>query len=441
MSKNLDVIIIGTGTAALCAAAEVRRKTENFIIVSNGHYGTTCIRSGCMPSKTLINAANEIFAYKALSRFGLKTAELEIDSDYIMQYVRNMREHFLGHIIKTTKDFSSYIIEGEVKFLSPNEIKLNGQVYKARSIILATGSRPRIPEYLSNFSQYIITTDDLFEYKKLPQSIAVIGTSILGIEMAQCFSRLGIKTDAYGPSAPIGCLTDPAVSEYAIGHLRREFHIYNKKPVVEISGGRLLVNNLPTEKLFVAGHRIANLEGLGLEDLGVYNQGAPIIDFNPKTMQVKNLPIFVAGDVKLGRSILNEACKEGKIAGKNAVADKIQAYKRKTPMEICYTNPAMATVGQSFAELQNQEIKIGSTVYDDQGRAKIMGANKGIVRIYTDVSKKILGAELFAPQGEHLAHMLAWLIARKTTINEALDLPFYHPTIEEGLQSAFKDVA
>lgn len=293
-----------------------------------------------------------------------------------------------------------------------------------------------------NWKNSIITSDDLFELKDLPKSIAVYGLSILGAEIAQCFSRLGIKTYGYMDINCVGCLSDSNISNYALKTLSKEIEIIYSPPQIKLQNNKLTINQKKVEKIFVATSRKANLDNMNVEEIGIRKENMAIANFNPETMQVEDQPIFIAGDVKTERSILHEAVIEGKIAGKNAVADEIKSYPRKTRLEICYTDPIIAIAGQSFRELEDKEIIIGSGQFDNQGRAKIMGVDQGKIHIYAGKSdRKILGAEIFAPQGEHLAHLLAHLIQNNTTIEQALNLPYYHPTLEETIKSAFEDLS
>jgi dihydrolipoamide dehydrogenase len=130
---------------------------------------------------------------------------------------------------------------------------------------------------------------------------------------------------------------------------------------------------------------------------------------------------------------------EGKIAGYNATHE-IKHFRRRTPLQIVHTDPVIAIAGKSWEELEPEAVVVGKTTYNDQGCAKIMSKASGIVHIYADKeSHRLLGAELFAPAGEHLAHQLAWLIDRQVTVQDGLELPYYHPSLEEGLRTALEN--
>lgn len=156
-------------------------------------------------------------------------------------------------------------------------------------------------------------------------------------------------------------------------------------------------------------------------------------------MQVGSLPIFIAGDVNADRPVLHEAADEGRIAGFNSVQEHPHCFQRRTPLTIVFSEPNVAMVGQSFAALKDRNIALGEARFDNQGRAKVMAERAGILRVYGDKADgRLLGAELAAPRGEHLAHLLAWAIQKDMTVFEMLQLPFYHPVIEEGLRTALR---
>jgi len=158
-------------------------------------------------------------------------------------------------------------------------------------------------------------------------------------------------------------------------------------------------------------------------------------------MQIENYPLFIAGDVNKKRALLHEAADEGRIAAYNAL-HPIQCFKRRTPLRIIFTEPNIVIVGKGYKELDSDDFVTGEVDFSDQGRAKIMHHNQGLLRIYG--SKKdgtLLGAEMIAPDGEHLGHLLAWSIEQQLTVFDLLKMPFYHPVLEEGMRTALRDLS
>ena len=120
----------------------------------------------------------------------------------------------------------------------------------------------------------------------------------------------------------------------------------------------------------------------------------------------------------------------------------VTAHVRRTPLAIAFTDPQMALIGKRYADLPANEIEVGEVSYNTQGRARVMGQNRGLIRIYAErACCVLLGAELFGPRVEHLAHLLAWAVQQRLSVREVLEMPFYHPVLEEGLQTALRDLA
>ncbi len=218
--------------------------------------------------------------------------------------------------------------------------------------------------------------------------------------------------------------------------------------IIGENGNRLTVGcdheNWDVDRVLVAVGRRPALGGLGLENLGVKLDGRGLPPFNENTFQIENLPVFIAGDANGLRPVLHEAADEGRIAGYNAMAKEVTCFQKRVYLGITFSEPNIAVIGESYKSLSrgNTDFVIGESDYERQGRAIIMGQNEGKVRLYAGkTDSRILGAELIAPHGEHLAHLIAWAIGYGTRAVDMLSMPFYHPVLEEGLRSALSQAA
>ena len=447
MSQPLDVIILGAGSAGLAALREVRKRTDHWRIVNDGPWGTTCARVGCMPSKMLIEAANAYHARRALHTFGIEGADaLRVDLPAVLRRVRALRDDFVAGTLAAT-DAGERAISGHARLLDAQRVEVNGQVHTARRIIIATGSRPIVPEDWLAFGDRILTTDTLFEQPTLGPRVAVIGLGPLGVEIAQALARLGVEVMAFATGKTVAGLSDPAINDALLARLKDEFivNVGDKAELREVAGGIQVTNGSATvvvDQVVAAMGRRPNLEHLGLDTLGVAldDKGRPPID--PCTLQVGDLPVFIAGDADGDRPLLHEAADEGHIAGLNALAPTPRGFARRTPLAITFSQPQAAVVGQRHADLPEGQWVGGTVDFARQGRARVAQCNHGRLNVYAEHgSGRLLGAELCAPAGEHLAHLLALAIGQQMTVAGLLGMPFYHPVLEEGLRTALRDAA
>lgn len=448
MGQGKDVIIIGAGTAGLSALRQVRKRTDNFLLINDGPYGTTCARVGCMPSKALIEAANAFHRRQAFEAFAIRGSEhLQIDVPGVLRRVRALRDKFVAGVLKATQELGEKNLAGRARLLGPNRVEVNDQQFDARSIIIATGSRPIIPKPWKAFTERILTSDNLFEQQDLPRRIAVIGLGVIGVEIAQALSRLGIEVTAFESGRQLAGLNDPQVNAAFLKHLQEEFacHLGSDAQVTVTADGLLVKNQeheIEVDRILVAIGRQSNIDGLGLENLGVALDQRGMPPFDPTTMRIAELPVFLAGDVNGQVPVLHEAADEGHIAGLNATRETCHCFTRRTPLAIVFSDPNVAMVGQRFEEVAASSAIIGEADFKTQGRARTAEKNKGLMHIYAEKSSgRLLGAEMCVPAAEHMVHLLALAIERNLTVWELLRLPFYHPVLEEGLRGALRQLA
>lgn len=448
MDEIFDVIIVGAGSAGLAALREVEKRTSNFVIINDGPWGTVCARVGCMPSKTLIEAANAFHRRGTFDEYGIRgTEHLTLDIPAALRRVRRLRDSFVASTLKATSALGARAISGRARLLGVGKLEVNGQKLRARSIIIATGSHPVVPAPWQAFGKQILTTDTLFEQETVPSRMAVVGLGPIGVEMAQALSRIGIDVTAFSKGTAIAGLSDAKVNAVATELLSREFPLHvGEEANLEFSDGSVRVRvgarEAVVDSVLVAMGRQPNIDNLGLETLGVEldEQGLPPVD--PQTMQIADLPVFMAGDADGRAPLLHEAADEGHIAGINANRAIPFCFTRRTPLSIVFSDPGIATVGSRFRSLDGKDILTGEVRFEQQGRARAGQRNKGILRLYAAPgSGRLVGAEMCAPAGEHMAHLLALALERSLTVQDMLRLPFYHPVLEEGLRTALRDLA
>jgi dihydrolipoamide dehydrogenase len=173
--------------------------------------------------------------------------------------------------------------------------------------------------------------------------------------------------------------------------------------------------------------------------LALDGDGVPVYD--PLTLQAGSRAVFVAGDANGVLPLLHEAADEGRAAGSNAAGfPVVKPLVRRAPISVLFSEPGIAMVGARFVDLAAGTFVVGEVSFEDQGRSRVMLRNRGLMHVYVDkASRQFVGAEWIGPDAEHIAHLLAWGLQMKLTVDAMLEMPFYHPVVEEGVRTALRD--
>lgn len=463
--KNLqvDVAVIGAGTAGLAAYRAAKAAGASTVLIESGDYGTTCARVGCMPSKLFIAAAEAAHAVAKAPDFGIHIdGVVRIDGSAVMHRVRHERDRFVALVMRDVRAIAeSDRLLGQARFVDDHTLEVDDHSrVSAKSIVIATGSKTAYPDSFKDLGDRLITSDDLFNWHDLPKAVAVIGPGIIGLELGQALHRLGVRVVVLGRGGRVGPLTDPEIRACAITTFNEEFTLEADANIVSIlrdGDGVVIRRSGPdgVEKtehfdyVMAATGRMANVQHIGLDQtsLKLGAKGVPLSDpATTRTVRADGAsPIFIAGDASNFIPLLHEANDEGRIAGENAallaLGKAVTPGLRRAPIGVVFTEPQIAMVGGGFHVMKPGTFAIGQVSFEDQGRSRILLKNKGLLNVYGELSSgRFLGAEMLAPGAEHLAHLLAWALQNKMTVAEMLDMPFYHPVIEEGLRSALRDL-
>ena len=452
-TKSLDVLVLGAGTAGMSAYRAAVACGAHSLLVESGEYGTTCARVGCMPSKLLIAAADAAHAVENAHSFGIGApGRAAVDGGRVMERVRRERDRFVAFVTNTVDTFPAEDrLRGAANFLDDHTVRVGCAVMRAKAIVIATGSRPLRHTMFDGLGDRLLISDDVFSWEALPNSVAVFGAGIIGLELGQALSRLGVRVRLFGHGGSIRPLTDPALQVEAARLIGTELGLRADARVlaVERLGGGVRVTSSDdrgetTEQfdfVLAATGRIPNVDYIGLEHTTLSRDKRGIPHFDRTTLQCGTSSVFLAGDANNDAPLLHEAQDEGAIAGNNAARfPVVTPGVRRSPLSIVFTDPQMALVGETWAEVRSRDPVVGRVSFEDQGRSRVLLVNRGRLHLYADRnSARLLGAEMLAPAAEHLAHLLAWAHQLKLTLPAMLALPFYHPVIEEALRTAIRD--
>lgn len=456
-TREVDVAIIGAGTAGMVAYQQARKVTDRVLLMESDQYGTTCARVGCMPSKLLIAAAEHAEAVRRAPTFGVQAPPPGIDGAAVMDRVRRERDRFAGGTAKTVEGFPAHHrLMGRVRFLAPGRLMVGDHTeVSAGRIVIATGSRPHVPDMLRSAGDRLVVNDDVFDWTTLPESVAVFGPGPIGLELGQALARLGVRVRLFGVGGGVGGLRSEDLRDAALARFRDEFPI---DPAADVTGVQKTGEQVAVrwrdadgiehgetfDYLLAATGRRPNVDTLDLQNSGLAldDRGAPV--FNVHTLQCGDQPVFIAGDANGYRPLLHEAADEGRIAGRNAAHwPEVRAGLRRVPLSVVFTDPQIVSVGARLPELEHRDdgFAVGSVSFENQGRCRVIGRNYGGLHVYGEYGSGLfLGAEILGPEAEHLGHLLAWSVQQRMTVTEMLDMPYYHPVIEEGLRTALKQL-
>lgn len=455
--RQVDVAVIGGGTAGLAAYRAAKAARAAAVLIERGPFGTTCARVGCMPSKLLIAAAEAAHDARAAEPFGV-FADVRVDGKAVMDRVRRERDRFVSFVNEGVDAIAlGDKLLGQARFAAPGVLSVtttSGDVrVVAKSVVIATGSSPFVPPAFQTVRDRLVVNDDVFSWDELPESIAVFGAGIVGLELGQALHRLGVRVRIFGRGGALGPLRDPAVhaaaraafeAELALDVDARVLHLgRDERGVVVrwVSAAGAIQEETFAYALVAAGRK-PNLTQLGLEHAGVVldDRGAPA--FDRFTLQCGDAPVFVAGDANDDATLLHEAADEGAIAGRNAALyPNVTPARRRSPLAVVFTDPQLAIVGDAYPAMESRtDVVRGTVSFALQGRSRVMLRNKGMLALYAEASTgRLLGAEIAGPRAEHLAHLLAWSHQQGLTVSQMLEMPFYHPVVEEGLRTALRD--
>ena len=296
-----------------------------------------------------------------------------------------------------------------------------------------------------------MTNEEVFDWNDLPQSVAVFGPGVIGLELGQALHRLGVRVKVFGRGGGLGPLTDAALVAEAHKVFGAEIYLdTDAHAQVARDGDAVVVTYRGLDGathverfdyLLAATGRAPNVQALSLENTSVTLRADGVPEYDRFTLRCGDTTIFIAGDANHDVPILHEAADEGRIAGENAARfPDVRPGLRRAGLGVVFTDPQIAVVGGGYATARTVAHVIGEVSFEDQGRARVMLRNHGMLHVYAEIGTgRFLGAEMLGPDAEHIGHLLAWALQMNLTIAQMLQMPFYHPVVQEGLRTALRD--
>ncbi|HLJ83026.1 MAG TPA: dihydrolipoyl dehydrogenase [Candidatus Eremiobacteraceae bacterium] len=441
--REYDLCVVGAGSAGYAAATTARSLGRSVVIAeSRAPLGGLCILRGCMPSKTLLSSAEVAHMVDRASEFGIVAGPARVDFPALMARKRRIIDEFADYRVDGIETFA--LVRGDVKFTGPKTLSVDGEEIGAAKFIVATGSVTHVPSIPGLEAAGYVTSDEVLELDRLPESVIVLGGGAVACELAQYLRRLGCQVTMLQRSRTLlsredgdigATLRNALESEgmnIATGTLLESVEITRsgKKVWYEVDGRR---ESAEGGEIFVALGRRANTGGLGLEAAQVeYESGGIKVDAH---LQTSNPIIYAAGDVIFDSTqLVHVAVNEGQTAARNALSDEgltidYDLYGARA----VFTDPQVAVAGLSEAECTRRgaDFVSASFPFDDLGKAIAIGATKGFIKMLAAPDGTILGVGIIGAEASDLIHEAIALLHFKANVRDVMQMPHLHPTLAE----------
>lgn len=445
---DYNLLVIGAGSAGLVSSYIAATVKARVGLVEKAAMGGDCLNTGCVPSKALLRTARLLAQAKDSQRYGVRALTADFDFADAMERVQQVIARIAPHdSIERYTGLGVEVITGDARLVSPWEVEVDGRRLSARSLIIATGARPLVPSIPGLAAAQYLTSDTLWGLRELPPRLLVLGGGPIGCELAQAFVRFGSAVTVVEMEPRLLGREDADAADLVASQLQSEgVRVATGHKALRVeghgAGGRLVCEHDGVEVAFeydallLALGRRANVEGFGLEALGVRLNERRTIDADP--MLRTNYPnILVCGDVTGPYQFTHVASHQAWYATVNALLAPWWSFRvdyRVIPWAT-FTDPEVARVGLSEEEARVQGIAVDVTRYalDDLDRAIADGSDSGFVKVLTAPGKdRILGATIV---GSHASDMLAeFVLAMKHGIglNKLLGTIHIYPTMAEA---------
>ncbi len=442
-----DMTIIGGGSGGLTAARIAASLGAKVLLVDKERLGGDCLYYGCVPSKSLIHAARIVRQAQEAMSFGLASTHSSVDMAKVSQYVQGV----IGRVGEAEKVYVENVMVkfGDITFTSPTELVLNGETFTSRNTIIATGSRPAVPDIEGLEETGFYTNNDLFDLQRLPKSLIVIGGGPIGVEMGQAFARLGTQVTLITRANRILPKEDYDASATLANVFTSEgIHLLTETTPVKIErrGDKKVVTvqhgegqkTFEAEQILIALGRKPNIEGLGLEAAAIkYESKSIAVD---EHLQTSAPHVYAIGDVIGGYLFTHVAAYQAGIAVRNAL---VPVSKKKVDYRVMpwctFTDPEVARVGMTYEEAEKhfKDIRTEVFPFTEVDRAQAENETKGFIKlILAGKKEEIIGAHIVGPQAGELLGEITLAMQHNMTVNDIYNTIHAYPTMASGIQQA-----
>ncbi len=457
--ENLRVAVLGTGGAAMAGALKAAERGARITVIERGPIGGTCVNVGCVPSKILIRMGH-VAHLRRTSPFdsGISPCEPSVDRNRLREQQRariaELRAAKYQTVLEENQNIT--VIQGEASFKSDHELSVSRIDGRQETVtfdrcLVATGASPAVPPIPGLSGTPFWTSTDAIECGEIPRHLVVIGSSYVGVELAQAFTRLGSRVTVLSRRTLLS-REDPLIGETLASVFREEgIEIVENARIerVAFDQNRFLLrigrDSITADRLLIATGRTPNTSRLGLEEIGVRTDAGGHIEVDP-FLRTSTPDIFSAGDCTPLPAFVYVAAAAGTRAGINMTGGEV-AFDADVVPAVIFTAPQVATVGMTESQARNAGIETDSRVLslDNVPRALVNFDTRGFIKMVAEArTGRLLGVQAVAPEAGEFIQTAALAIRSRMTVLELSDLLFPYLTMGEGLklaaQTFFKDV-
>ena len=441
---DYDVIVIGSGPGGYTAAIRASQLNLKVAIVEERDLGGTCLNRGCIPTKVMCHAANQMDSFKKSSVFGFEV-NYNFNFSKLMDF-KNKTVRKLSKGVETLlKSNNVTIYSGKSEFLDKNTIKINEEKLTSKFFIIATGASPVSLNIKGLSNEFVLDSEALLNSEHLPKNIIIIGAGIIGLEFASIFNELGSKVTVVELLEEFMPFIDKDISNILYKSMKNKgiaFYLNSKVDEIKEKTATIISNGEKIEvefdKILMAVGRKPNYSGL--EKLATLFENGKI-PVNEK-MQTKIDNIYAVGDVVGPYQLAHVASYQGIVAATNIAGINKKASYKAVPSCV-YTNPEVVWVGltESQAKEKNGNVKVGTFPYFILPRAALEGEREGLIKVIADDRyKEILGVEIVGKNATELIHEAVVAIMAEYTVDAFVEIIHAHPTLSEGIKEAAEDL-
>lgn len=442
-----NLVVIGAGTAGLVTAAGAAGLGAKVALIERHLMGGDCLNVGCVPSKAVIRAARAAEDVRKAHLFGVQAEIQEVDFARAMERMRRIRSHISRHdSFERFKGLGVDVYLGSGEFISGNQIRVDEQILRFKKAVIASGARAAIPPIPGLKEAGFLTNENVFNLTEFPRRLACIGGGPIGCELAQAFHRLGAQVSLFHNGTHLLNREDPdaaAIVQQQFVAEGIQLVLNVKFERVEMQGSDKILHysvqgkagQIAVDDILVGAGRAPNVEGLGLEKVGVvYNhQGVQVND----ELQTTHPAIYAAGDVCMAWKFTHAADFAARAVLQNTL---FMGHKKLSSLVMpwcTYTDPEIAHVGLYEYEAQAQQLEIDTYIkhFRDVDRALADGEEEGFVKVHTAKGKdKILGATIVARHAGEMLGELTLAIQHGIGLGSIASVIHPYPTQAEAIR-------